>query len=78
MADQDVEVTSLPGLGERHEFTTAGGERIGVVRHRDTDRELIVFARDDRDACRLSLRLSGSDARRLAALLGDRAPEGAG
>ncbi|HYF25509.1 MAG TPA: hypothetical protein VD931_07205 [Baekduia sp.] len=75
MAHPEVEVTLLPGMGERHEFTTGGGERVGVVRHRDLDRELIVFSRDDPDACRLSLRLSGSDARLLAALLGDQ-PEG--
>ncbi len=42
-----------------------------MVRHRDGDRELIVLSREDPDACRLSLRLSGEDARVLAALLGE-------
>jgi TrkA domain protein len=71
MTPRDVTVTPLPGVGDRCEFTTAGGEHVGVVRHRDADRELIVFSRDDPDACRLSLRLSGSDARMLATLLGE-------
>lgn len=66
----DVHVTHLPGLGDRHDFTTPGGERIGVVRHDDGTRELIVFSRRDPDACVASLRLSGADARRVAALLG--------
>ncbi len=71
MAPQDVTVTPLPGVGERCEFTTADGEHVGVVRHRDSDRELIVVSHEDPDACRLSLRLSGPDARALASLLGD-------
>ena len=71
MASSDVRSTHLPGVGDRHEFTTAEGEALGVVRHRDGDRELIVLSRDDPDACQLSLRLSGEDARVLAALLGE-------
>ena len=66
-----VRTTPLPGVGERHEFTTAGGEGLGVVWHRDGDRELILFSREDPDACRLALRLSGEDARLLARLLGE-------
>ena len=71
MGSRDVDVTPLPGVGERYEFTTAAGEHVGVVRHRDSDRELIVFSREDPDACRLALRLSGPDARALAWLLGE-------
>ena len=61
----------MPGVRDRHEFTTATGEAVGVVRHRDGDREVIVFSREDPDACRLALRLSGEDARVLARLLGE-------
>ncbi len=68
---QGVRATHLPGVGEREEFMTSGGDCIGVVRHRGGDRELIVFSRDDPDACRLALRLRGDEARRLGALLGD-------
>lgn len=65
----------MPGFGERHEFTTASGEQVGVVRHHDADREVIVFSQEDPDACRLSLRLSGEDARALARLLGENRPD---
>ncbi len=71
MQPPDVRSTHLPGVGDRHEFTTTEGEALGVVRHRDGDRELIVFSREDPDACRLSLRLGGEDARVLASLLGE-------
>ncbi len=69
--DRAVSSTHLPGVGDRHEFATEGGDTLGVVRHRDGDRELIVFSREDPDACTLSLRLRGEDARRLAGLLGE-------
>ncbi len=65
----------MPGFGERHEFTSASGEHVGVVRHHDGDREVIVFSQEDPDACRLSLRLSGEDARALARLLGENPPD---
>lgn len=45
--------------------------QLGVVRHRDGDRELLVFSREDPDACAVSLRLRGEDARLLALLLGE-------
>jgi TrkA domain protein len=69
--DRPLRSTQLPGVGERHDFATGGGETIGVVRHRDGDREVLVFSKTDRDACTVSLRLSGEDARRLAALLSE-------
>lgn len=71
MTNSEVRSTPLPGVGDRHEFTTADGEQLGVVRHRDGDRELLVFSREDRDACAVSLRLRCDDARRLALLLGE-------
>ena len=71
----DIRSTQLPGFGERHEFTTTTGEVMGVVRHHDGDREVIAFSREDPDACRVSLRLSGEDARVLARLLGESRPD---
>lgn len=68
---EDVRTTQLPGVGDRHEFRTVGGEALGVVRHQGGDRELFVFSHDDPDACRLSLRLGGDEARTLARLLGE-------
>ena len=68
-SDRSLRSTHLPGVGDRHEFSTEDGNTLGVVHHRDGDRELLVFSRRDPDACQLSLRLRGEDARRLAALL---------
>jgi TrkA domain protein len=67
--DRPVRTTPLPGVGERHDFATGRGETIGVVRHRNGDCELLVFSKTDLDACVVSLRLTGEDAGRLAALL---------
>lgn len=65
-----VEETPLPGVGVRHDFTTKGGRRIGVVSHRTGRRELLLFAEDDPDACQVTLRLEEEDLRVLADLLG--------
>ncbi len=66
----EVTETQLPGVGVRHDFTTASGERIGVLSHRSGRRELVVYRRDDPDACLTTLHLSAEDTRTLAELLG--------
>lgn len=66
----EVRETLLPGVGVRHEFTTAGGERVAVLTHRTGRRELAVYDRDDPDACAAVLHLSSEDTRALAELLG--------
>jgi TrkA domain protein len=72
MAEHDeITTTELPGVGERREFKTDAGECVGVIVHRGGDHELLVYDRKDPDACKLSLRLSGDDARRLGRLLSD-------
>jgi len=65
----DVRETQLPGIGIRHEFVTAARDRVGVLTHRTGWRELLVYDRDDPDACR-SVRLEDEDAHTLAELLG--------
>ncbi len=65
-----VTETQLPGVGVRHEFTTAEGERIAVVVHRSGRRELAVYGRDDPDACSTVLHLDARDARVLVDVLG--------
>ena len=65
-----VTETQLPGVGVRHDFTTARGERVGVVIHRSGRRELLLYSREDPDACRTALHLSPDDTRTLAELLG--------
>ncbi len=66
----DVTETPLPGVGVRHEFVTAGGERLAVLTHRTGRRELAIYDRADPDACTTVLHLSPDDTRTLAELLG--------
>lgn len=64
-----IEETRLPGIGVRHEFTTSGGTRVGVVTFREGPRELVILDDKDPDKCRATLPLSEGDARMLAELL---------
>ncbi|MDY7100194.1 MAG: TrkA C-terminal domain-containing protein [Actinomycetota bacterium] len=66
----DVTETPLPGVGVRHEFTTASGERVGVISHRGGRREVLVYDLDDPDACTTVLNLTSEDTRTMAELLG--------
>jgi TrkA domain protein len=66
----DIEETLLPGVGVRHDFQTAAGERVSVLTHRSGRRELAIYDRDDPDACRAVLRLDRADAYSLGELLG--------
>ncbi len=66
----DVTEIRLPGVGVRHEFTTAEGERVGVLSHRSGRREIVVYDREDPDRCSMVLHLSPADATTLAELLG--------
>lgn len=66
----DVSEVRLPGVGVRLEFTTAGGERVGVLSHRSGRRELVVYDKRDPDVAVTLLHLDGDDTRTLAELLG--------
>lgn len=66
----EVSETELPGVGVRHDFTTAGGDRLGVLAHRTGRRELLVYDERDPDACRVSVNLEPDDSQTLAELLG--------
>ncbi len=66
----DVEETRLPGVGVRFAFTTAGGERLGVIAHRSGKRELLVYDRGDPDTCDTVIGLGEDDTRTLVDLLG--------
>jgi len=66
----DIFETSLPGIGTRFEFQTVDGERLAVVVRRDGQRELIVYDRDDPDACRSAVTLAAADSAVLVELLG--------
>ena len=66
----DITETQLPGVGVRHDFTTAEGERVGVLTHRNGRRELLLYDREDPDECMTVVHLSTGDTRTLAELLG--------
>ncbi len=66
----EVSETQLPGVGVRHEFDTEGGDRVGVIVHRDGRREIVVYDRTDPDACSTLVSLSSGDTRTMAELLG--------
>lgn len=65
-----IERVELPGIGTRHDVITDSGRRIGVVTHRNGQREIGVFEVDDPDACRESVRLTDDEAGALAEVLG--------
>lgn len=66
----EVTETVLPGVGVRHEFTTAAGERVGVLVLRNGRREVLRYDQADPDACSALLHLTTDDSRTLAELLG--------
>ncbi len=65
-----IKETTLPGVGVRHEFDTKNGERLGAITHRSGRLDLLIFSKDDPDACARSIRLEADDAETLADLLG--------
>lgn len=60
----------LPGVGLRYEFTTARGDRVGIVARREGDFELVAYDRRDPDQSRPLLRLSPEEAGTIAEILG--------
>lgn len=62
--------TQLPGVGIRYEFTSAAGDRLGVVVRRDNRRELGLYDDRDPDRCRALVELTGAEAATLVELLG--------
>jgi TrkA domain protein len=66
----DVEVTRLPGVGIKQEFTTATGRRLGVLTYRDGHRELLVSDVRDPDACSATVPMTEPECVALGTLLG--------
>lgn len=66
----EVRETKLPGVGVRHDFRTADGDEVAVLVHHDGRREIVVYDRDDPDACSARLDLSSEDAQTMTELLG--------
>jgi TrkA domain protein len=66
----DIQETALPGVGMRYDFTTRGGCQLGVVSYRTGRRDLLMYERDDPDACQEVIRLTEEESDALADLLG--------
>lgn len=66
----EVFETPLPGIGVRYEFTTARGERIGVVVLRDGRRDVLLYDEDDPDSCRSVVELEPAESATMVELLG--------
>lgn len=66
----DVTETLLPGVGMRYEFVTATGTRLGVIVRRAGQVEMVVYDRDDPDACTPVMTLTRAEADTVAELLG--------
>jgi TrkA domain protein len=67
----EIESTHLPGVGDRRDFVTEGGDRIGIVTYLDGRRKLLVFDREDPDRCAAVVELGEGDLRQLAELSGE-------
>lgn len=65
----EIHETELPGIGVRQEFDTVAGSRLGVLTTRTGRRELLIYDRDDPDACRV-VHLDPEDSTVLGELLG--------
>ncbi len=65
-----VEEVELPGIGMRYDLMTRKGRRIGVVQHRSGRRDLLVFSREDPDACSETVRMTDEESSTLGELLG--------
>jgi TrkA domain protein len=55
----------LPGIGVRYDLTTRQNRRLSVVAHRDGNRTLNAYQKDDPDACALSVRLTAGESEAL-------------
>lgn len=65
-----IEKTELPGIGVRHDVLTNSGRRIGIISHRDGERDLAIYDIEDPDACRDSIVMTDDEATAIADLLG--------
>lgn len=74
-APMDAQRTDLPGIGTNFRFQTEAGKWVGVIRHVDGRRELVVYAKDDPDTVRASLTLTAQEAHELGYILAARHPE---
>src|SRR5262245_7587717 len=66
----EVQQTTLPGVGVRYDLTTRAGRQLGVLAHVTGRHDLLVYDREDPDACQEVVQLSEEESDTLAELLG--------
>ncbi|MDZ7679497.1 MAG: cation:proton antiporter regulatory subunit [Acidimicrobiales bacterium] len=66
----EIEETSLPGVGFRHDFLCRNGRRVGVVSHHTGRRDVLIYDEHDPDAVKAAIELSSEESRTLAEMLG--------
>ncbi|MEV4517124.1 TrkA C-terminal domain-containing protein [Dactylosporangium sp. NPDC049525] len=70
----DTTSAPLPGIGTLHVLAARDGHHVGVVRHNDDRRELVVYDPADPDTRLTGVLLSAEEARTLADLVGAAGP----
>lgn len=65
-----VNKTPLPGVGNRYDFETRSGDRVGVIVHHSGHYDFLVYDKLDPDSCTTVLPLDAEDAHTLTELLG--------
>lgn len=65
-----IERVDLAGIGFRDDIVTSTGARLGVLTHRDGQREVAIYAAEDPDATAASLVITPAEAAALSELLG--------
>jgi TrkA domain protein len=66
----EVTETQLPGVGVRYEFTTEGGDSIGILRHHTGRRDVILYDRHDPDRAYSTVELTSDETHTFTDLLG--------
>ena len=67
---REVRETRLPGVGVRYSFTSARGNRLAVVIHKDGSSEIYVFAGPADEQPQAVVELDDDETRQLGAILG--------
>lgn len=65
-----IEETLLPGVGVRHDLQTREARRVGVIAHHSGRKELLVYEREDPDACAEVVALDEDEGHAVAEMLG--------
>lgn len=66
----EISEEHLPGIGQRFDFVTVRGRRVGVVARKDGNRELLIYKQNDPDSVDAAVRLTPAEANVIAELTG--------